>query len=358
MSEDKFTTPATETFSSLGSQGALNRLFTGSGFEKPKQASAHRVLLEGIDFNLVYFPLKHLGYKAVVEVTGELFARMMHPKALSLVLGVSAKLDYPQIEEFWSGVVAAAKEYGYTELSLDLKPSQNGLCISVSAQGVLKDLTRHSLPKPASKDVLCVSGRLGAAYLGLQVLERERVRFEAGVTKASEEMEKYRMLVGAYLHPELSSGIVKALEDDDIYPSSAVLITSGLADAVKRISNATGLGAKVYAQRIPFEGNSFELGKQLNIDPISAAMNGGEDFQLLLSIPIMQAEKFRRDFQTWDIIGHLAQSEVGTVLVAPTGVELPLRAQGWKEAGADSADAADAANDEAQADGIKTKENE
>jgi thiamine-monophosphate kinase len=167
--------------------------------------------------------------------------------------------------------------------------------------------------------------------LGLQVLERERVRFEAGTTKASDEMEKYKMLVGAYLHPELSSGIVKALEADEIYPSGAALITHGLADAVKRLSRTTGLGAKVYAERIPFEGNSFELGKILDIDPVSAAMNGGEDYQLLLSIPIRQAEKFRKEFQTWDIIGHLAQSDVGAVLVTPSGAELPLRAQGWAE---------------------------
>ncbi len=320
---------AEEKFAELGMQEALGRLYEGTPF-KPFQPSAHRVLLEGIDFNLVYFPLKHLGYKAVVEVAGELFAQMKHPKALSVVLGVSAKLDFPQVQELWSGVAAAAAYYGFGELSLDLQPSQNGLCVSVAASGERRSLTEHSLPRPASKDVLCVSGRLGAAYLGLQVLEREKIRFEAGSSDAA-EMEKYRMQVGAYLHPELPADIVGALEDADLYPSAAVLITRGLADAVKRIARATGLGAKVYADRIPFEGNSFELGQLVNVDPVSAAMNGGEDFQLLLALPIAQAEKFRRDFQTFDIVGHLAQSGVGTVLVTPEGAELPLRAQGWKE---------------------------
>lgn len=320
---------AEEKFSDIGLQNAIGRLYEGSPF-KPFGASAHKVLLEGIDFNLVYFPLKHLGYKAVVEVSGELFAQMKHPSALSVVLGVSAKLDYPQVKELWEGISKAAEEYGYKDVSLDLQPSRNGLCISIAASGKRKALTEHSTPKPKSKDILCVSGRLGAAYLGLQVLERERVRFEAGSSKA-EEMEKYRMLVGAYLHPELSPGIVKSLEDDDIYPSAAVLVTKGLSDAVKRISRDTGLGAKVYAAHIPFEGNSFELGRMLDIDPVSAAMNGGEDCQLLLAIPILQAEKFRRDFQTFDVIGHLAQPEAGTVLVTPTGAELPLKAQGWPE---------------------------
>lgn len=321
---------AEDSFTSLGLQEALKRLYEGTPF-RPFRPAAHRVLLEGVDFNLVYFPLKHLGRKAVLEVSAELSARMMHPESLSVVLGVSAKLDFPQVQELWSGISAGAQEFGYKEVSLDLQPSQNGLCISVAASGKIKDLTRHSIPEPRSKDILCVSGRLGAAYLGLQVLERERVRFEAGTSTASEEMEKYRMLVGACLHPEIPANAVAAFEDSEIYPSAAVVVNRGLADAVKRIARATGLGAKVYADRIPFEGNSFELGKALDIDPVSAAMNGGEDYQLLVAVPILQAEKFRRDFQTWDIVGHLAQPQAGTVLVTPTGAELPLRAQGWKE---------------------------
>ena len=109
------------------------------------------------------------------------------------------------------------------------------------------------------------------------------------------------------------------------------LITHGLADAVKTIAERTGLGAKVYADHIPFEGNSFELGRKLDVDPVSAAMNGGEDYQLLYVVPIQKLDLFRHDFQTFEIIGHLAQPEVGTVLVTPEGVELPLRAQGWND---------------------------
>ena len=305
----------------------MRRLYDGTPF-MPFVPAAHIAMQEGVDFNLVYFPLRHLGYKAVVEATGELLAQLRRPGALSVVLSVSTKLDFPQISEFWEGVVAAAKEFGYGDLSLDLKPSQNGLCISVAASGAPLE---KDIPAPQSKDLLCVSGRLGAAYLGLQVLERERVRFEAGTTTASEEMEKNRMLVGAYLHPELPAGVLGNLADAGIVPSGAVFIRHGLADAVKRLARRTGLCAKVYAERIPFEGNSFQLGKELDIDPVSAAMNGGDDCQLLLAIPILQAERFRRDFQTFDIVGHLALPEVGSVLVTPGGAELPLRAQGWTE---------------------------
>ena len=317
------------SFADIGKKEALRRLYEGSPYKQTEPA-AHKVLLEGVDFNLIYFPLKHLGYKAVMEVTGELYAQLRHPGTLSVVLGVSAKLDYPQIEELWSGISTAAKEHGYKDVSIDLRPSRNGLCISVAASGERLKLTEVRRPKAQSKDLLCVSGRLGAAYLGQCVMERELERFEKGESDRK-ELEQYKMLVGAYLKPELDPGIVGKLEEDEIIPSAGCLITHGLADAVKRIAGQTGLGAKVYADRIPFEGNSFDLGRKLNLDPVTAAMNGGEDYQLLYVVPILEMEKFRRDFQTFDIVGHLAQPEVGTVLVTPEGVELPLRAQGWKE---------------------------
>lgn len=317
------------SFADIGKKEALKRLYEGSGF-KPTAPAAHKVLLEGVDFNLVYFPLKHLGHKAVTAVTGELFSQLRHPETLSVVLGVSSKLDYPQIEDLWSGITAAAKEYGYKNTSLDLQPSENGLCISVAASGELHNLTNVSRPKPQSKDLLCVSGRLGAAYLGMRVMERELERFDKGESDRK-ELEQHKMLVGAYLKPELDPEVVTKLEEAEIIPSAGCLITHGLADAVKRIAEETGLGAKVYADRIPFEGNSFELGRKLDLDPVSAAMNGGEDYQILFTIPILKLDKFRHDFQTFDIIGHLAQPKVGTVLVTPEGVELPLRAQGWQE---------------------------
>ena len=328
------------TFAQLGRVEAVRQLFEGSGYKPFAEpvafvakagetcVGAAKTFIEGTDFDLVYFPLKHLGGKAVVAVTGELYAAMAHPRTLSVVLGVSAKLDFAQVSELWSGVVAAAKEHGYTALSLDLIPSRNGLSINVSASGALAKLTAARMPAPKSKDLLCVSGSLGAAFLGLQLLERERVKFEKGAGE-KDGLEKYRMLVGAYLRPELGAGTVGQLEDGEIYPSSGVFVTKGLSDAVFRIARASGLGAKIYADKIPFEGGSFAIGKEMDLDPVSAAMNGGEDYKLLFTVPILQLEKFRKDFQTFDIIGHLAQPEAGTVLVTPEGVELPLTAPGW-----------------------------
>ena len=323
---------ASRSFAEIGRVEAIRQLFEGSAYApfgeplcfKPAAGedvvSASRVMMEGMDFNLVYFPLKHLGYKSVIAVTGELYARMGHPETLEVTLGISSKLDFDQIRELWDGVLAAATEHGYRQLSLDLIPSVNGLCISMNAAARRSKTSCEACPKPQSKDLLCVSGCLGAAFLGQMVLEHK-----------PEDLEKYKMMLAAYLKPELSPVAVAQLEDGGFLPSAACFVSRGLSDAVKRISRTTGLGAKIYADKIPFEGNSFSLGKELDIDPISAAMNGGDDFRLLLAIPIDKFEKFHTDFQTFDIIGHLALPEVGTVLVTPDGLEHPMSAQGWSE---------------------------
>lgn len=318
-----------ETFAQLGRVEAIRQLFENSGyapFEEPlcftpaageSSVQAGALLLEGIDFNLVYFPLKHLGYKSVLAVTGELYARMAAPQTLSIKLGVSAKLDFEEIRQLWNGVLLAAREHGYKALSLDLAPSRNGLSISLSAQGSIS-VKAQKRSEARSKDLICVSGALGAAYLGQQVLEQK-----------PDSLEQYKMLVAAYLKPELGSQAAAQLLDGGIVPSAAYFVTRGLSDAVLRLTRDTGLGAKIYADKIPFEGGSFSLGKELDIDPVSAAMNGGDDYRLMLVIPLADFEKFRTNFQTFDIIGHLAQSNVGAALVTPDGLEHQLSAQGW-----------------------------
>ncbi len=332
-----------KNFSDLGRVEAIARLYEGTPYKPFEPAwfegggkayvyNCTKTLLEGIDFDLTYFPLKHLGHKSVTAVTGELHAQMSHPKTLSVNLGISAKLDFEHIQELWHGIVTAAQEYGYEKVALDLIPSKNGLCIQVAANGEKSKLTASRRSMAKSKDLICISGNVGGAFFGLQLLEKEKKNFEKnGVDESSKILEKHKMMVGSYLMPELNPNIVSNLEKDNIIPSYGYLVTRGLADAVKRLSRDSGLGAKIYTDKIPFEGNSFTLGKELDIDPISAAMNGGEDYKLLFVIPILELEKFRRDFQTFEIIGHLAQTDVGAVLVTPEGVELPLRSQGWRE---------------------------
>ena len=332
---------AEETFSDLGRVEAIAKLYEGtlykpfgsSRFETDGKCfiSSHsRTFIEGMDFDLTYFPLKHLGYKCVVAVTGELYAEMSHPRTMDVRLGVSAKLDFKHIKELWEGITAAAKEHGYRQVTLDLIPSPNGLSVSISSTGETSLLMAKRRPAAKSMDLICVSDNLGAAYLGFQVLEREKRAFEkSGDAKAQPKLDEYRNLVGAYLKPQINAQTVKQLEDAEIMPSYGYLVNRGLADAVKRLVRDSGLGAKIYVDKLPFAGKTFELGKEFDIDPITAAINGGEDYRLLFTIPIGKHEKFRHDFQTFDVIGHLAKPEVGAAIVTPDGVELPMKAQGW-----------------------------
>lgn len=332
---------AEETFSDLGRVEAIAKLYEGTPY-KPFQSSwfeteskscvtSHsRTFMEGIDFDLIYFPLKHLGYKCVTAVTGELYAEMSHPRTMDVRLGISSKLDLKHIKEVWDGIVAAAKEHGYKKVSLDLLPSPNGLTVSISCIGETSLLMARRRPAAKSMDLICVSDNLGAAYMGFQVLEREKRAFEkSGDAKAQPKLDDYKNLVGAYLKPQINAQTITQLEESEIMPSHGYLVTRGLADAVKRLVRDSGLGAKVYVDKLPFAGKTFDLSKEMNIDPISAALNGGEDYRLLFTIPIGKHEKFRHDFQTFDIIGHLAKPEVGAVIVTPDGVELPMKAQGW-----------------------------
>ena len=351
------------TFASLGRVAALVKLYAASPFNNARESrfsskngrveSVSRLLTEGIDFDLSYFPLKHLGYKSVVEATAMLYARFATPRTLSVNLAVSAKLDFAQIQQLWEGICMAVKDYAYEGVSLDIAASLNGLCIGLSAAGWIKDLDDKRRPAAHSKDLLCLSGNVGGAFLGLQILQREKVRLagaqsgangKAGAgalgtngvsgangAQAMPGLEKHKLLVGDYLRPVLDAAIPKLMADAGFYPSLGVCVDKGLSDAVKRVSRQSGLGAKIYLDRIPFGGGLFEAAKELDIDAASTALNGGEDWRILFVLPIEQFEKFRHDFQTWQVIGHLALPEAGAALVMPDGVELPLRAQGWKE---------------------------
>ena len=244
-----------ESFSDIGRIEAIDQLYrlsayspvSGLSFTSTKGAhitAAARMYLEGIDFNLVYFPLRHLGYKCVVGSVGELYAALARPKLLNVVLGISAKLDFPQVKELWMGITVAAKEHGFEAVNLDLQPSQNGLFVSVVSVGETSLITEKRRLAAKSKDLICVSGSLGAAYLGLQVLEKGAREFAEKGTQP--DMSRYKMLVGSYLRPELPASVVTHLEEEEIYPSYGYFVTRGLSDALKRLRRDSGLGVKVY----------------------------------------------------------------------------------------------------------------
>lgn len=331
-----------KNFSDIGKIEAIKLLFEESPFKQADGTSylcgekggvirtASKLWLEGIDFDLTYFPLKHLGYKSVVGTVGEIYASLARPQSISVRLGISAKLDLPQVSELWNGICTAAEEHHIKRADLDLVPSRNGLTISIVISGITSPEVAENRKSASSKDLICISGNVGASFLGMSLLEQEKKKFEkAGELTGQPDLEKYKMLVASYLKPEIDPDIVSQLGDSGITPPYGYLVNRGLADAARRLNRDSGLGVKLYTDKIPFEGNSFEVGKKLNIDPVSAALKGGDDYRLMFVIPMSAYETFRHDFQTFSIIGHLAQPEVGTVLVTHEGVELPVHAQGW-----------------------------
>ena len=198
---------AEERFSDLGRVEAIAKLYEGTPYKPYKTcvfetsgksyiSTQSRVFIEGIDFDLVYFPLKHLGYKCVTAVTGELYAEFSHPRTMDVRIGISSKLDFAQIREVWEGMVTAAKEHGYKDVSLDLVPSPNGLTISISSSGETSLLMAKRRPAAKSMDLICVSDNLGAAFMGFQVLEREKRKFEqSGDAKAQPDLDSYKNLI-------------------------------------------------------------------------------------------------------------------------------------------------------------------
>lgn len=331
-----------KNFSDIGKIEAIKLLFEESPFKQADGTSylcgekggvirtASKLWLEGIDFDLTYFPLKHLGYKSVVGTVGEIYASLARPQSISVRLGISAKLDLPQVSELWNGICTAAEEHHIKRADLDLVPSRNGLTISIVISSITSPEVAENRKSAGSMDLICISGNVGASFLGMSLLEQEKKKFEkAGELTGQPDLEKYKMLVASYLKPEIDPDIVSQLGDSGIIPPYGYLVNRGLADAARRLNRDSGLGVKLYTDKIPFEGNSFEVGKKLNIDPVSAALKGGDDYRLMFVIPMSAYETFRHDFQTFSIIGHLAQPEVGTVLVTHEGVELPVHAQGW-----------------------------
>lgn len=324
--------------SSIGKANAIDKLFEGSDYqnatviklsEKGECCTTQKILLEGCDFDLVYNPLKHLGYKAALCAIGEIYAVFYTPVALSVNLGISGRFCYEDIEELWKGILAAAKEHSIKQLSLDLNPSVNGLCISISACGVQKKSILAKLPESKNMDIICLSDNVGAAYMGLHVLEREKAAFNKYSDKQP-DLTKYKYILESYLSPSIDPEIIKRFIDADIYPSKGYFLTKGLASAIIKLTRDTKKGAKIYIEKVPISSQTFAMSDEINIDAITAAMNGGDDYKFIFTLPIEKHETFRKEFQDYDVIGHLAKSDVGAVMVTPDGAEIELKSQEYE----------------------------
>lgn len=283
------------------------------------------LLMEGVHFDLTYFPLKHLGYKVVVAAMSDIIAMNGTPRQLTLALGVSARFSVEHLEELYEGVRAACEEYSIDLVGGDTTASINGLSIGVTAVGeVAKDkLVRRSGAK--ENDLVCITSDLGAAYMGLHLLERERIALD-GHPNPNPDFKGHEYILRRQLKPDLRLDIIKALEAEGIVPSSMIDITDGLASDALQLCKSSGCGVRLYLERIPIAAETRAMADELNADPIVAMLNGGEDYELMFTVPLEMREKVLH-FGGVDVIGHVTTH--GAVLVTPEGGELPLTAPGF-----------------------------
>lgn len=286
-------------------------------------------MLEGIDFDLTYFPPKHLGYKAVTKGISDIVAMNATPEQITLSLGISSKISVEWLRDFYSGVEFACREAEVDLVGGDTSASVTGLIINISAIGRAKkrDVVYRSGAK--LNDLICITGNLGAAYMGLQLLEREK-RVLSGIAEPQPQFEGYEYLLERYLKPRARYDIVKSLAAEKIVPTSMIDLSDGLASDVMQICKASGCGARIYLERIPIAKQTSALAEEMHIDPVVAALNGGEDYQLMFTLPLEARERVAA-LGCIDIIGHITAPETGAYLVTPDGSDIKLKAQGFPE---------------------------
>ena len=286
-------------------------------------------LLEGIDFDLTYFPLKHLGYKAVVVGVSDILAMNALPEQIMISIGVSAKLPVEALQDLYEGIDFACKEMGIDLVGGDTTASMTGLVINITTIGRAKRKAISYRSGAQFNDLICLTGNLGAAFMGLQLLEREK-RVLSDVENPEPQFEGYEYLLQQYLKPRARKDIVDVLAEEGIVPTSMIDISDGLASEVLQICKASKCGARIYLDRIPIAKQTTALAEEMHIDPVVAALNGGGDYELLFTVPLAMQEQVMR-LGLVDIVGHITRESTGAYLVTPDGSDIKLRAQGFKE---------------------------
>lgn len=288
------------------------------------------MLLEGINFDLTYFPLKHLGYKTVVIGCSDILAMNGTPRQMTVSLGISAKLSVEQIDEFYEGIEAACDSLNIDLAGGDTSASVTGLSICVSVLGtVRKDkITYRSGARP--NDLICITSDLGAAYMGLHLLEREK-RALAGHDNPSPQFAGYEYLLERQLKPQARKDIIELLDEEKIVPTSMIDISDGLASDLLQICKSSACGARIYLDRLPIAKQTYALAEEIHADPVVAALNGGDDHELLFTVPLSVQEKVMRMGAGVEVIGHITEQRKGVFLVTPDGSDIAIRAQGFEQ---------------------------
>lgn len=284
------------------------------------------LLLEGIHFNLEYVPLKHLGYKAAVVNFSDIYAMNGTPTQITVSLGVSKRFSVEDIEELYAGIRLACERYHVDLVGGDTCASMTGLTISITCLGTAtaKDIVYRNGAKV--NDLICVTGNLGTAYMGLQLLERERIANAADPSAAFEGME---YLLERQLKPEARRDIIEQLRESGIKPTAMMDISDGLSSEIKHICHQSGVGCVIYEDKLPIDLKAAELAEEMNLNIVTCALNGGEDYELLFTCDLKDYEKLI-PLEDVYLVGHITKPEYGTLLIGRNGEELELKAQGWE----------------------------
>lgn len=295
-------------------------------FGKKKVLMTTDLLLEGIHFNLEYVPLKHLGYKAAVVNFSDIYAMNGTPTQITVSLGISKRFSVEDLEELYAGIRLACERYHVDLVGGDTCSSMTGLTISITCIGTAdeKDIVYRNGAKV--NDLICVSGNLGTAYMGLQLLERERIAQAADPGKAFEGRE---YLLERQLKPEARRDIVEQLRKAGIRPTAMMDISDGLSSEIMHICHQSGVGCAIYEDKLPIDFVAAEVAEEMNLNIVTCALNGGEDYELVFTCDLKDYEKLI-PLEDVYIVGHITKPELGTLLIGRNGEELALKAQGWE----------------------------
>ena len=285
------------------------------------------LLVEGIHFDLIYTPLKHLGYKAVVVNLSDLYAMNALPKYITVSIAISGKFSIDALDELYEGINLACERFNVDLVGGDTTSSLSGLFISITAVGVAKkeDVVYRSGAK--KNDLICVSGDLGAAYLGLQLLEREKKVF-LGDTQIQPQLDGFEYIVERQLKPEPRKDIIQNLREAKIKPNAMIDISDGLSSELLHLCKQSELGCKIYQDKIPVHPQSVAACEMFRLDASIAALNGGEDYELLFTVPINFKENIEK-IKDISIIGYMCDQNEGKHFIPINGEEIELQAQGW-----------------------------
>lgn len=287
------------------------------------------LLLEGIHFNLIYTPLKHLGYKAVIRAISDIYAMNGTPGQVMIALGISTKYNVDQLEDLYEGISLACKKYHVDLAGGDITSSLTGLTIGVTAIGTAEKNRIVRRNGARANDLICVTGDFGASFMGLQLLERERKLFVK--EKVSQpDLTGFEYVIGRQLKPEIPVSILTELIKEEILPTSMIDVTDGLASDLLHICRLSGTCCRIFYSKVPIDYETSRLAEEFNIDPMTPALSGGEDYELLFTIPLELVEKIKM-IQSVKVIGHMTSAGSGNYIVGDDGSEVEITAQGWKE---------------------------